>query len=291
MSSIIPRAEEVQLPFLSGNHRFLQGSFDKEYYFPGEPHDFWELVCVLDGHITVSADERVYPLAQDEIILHKPMEMHKFRVNMPQTHLFIMSFSAEGDFTERLENYVFRFSPDQSEQLFHILHHLRQGVEMNKDSDNHFNEKHSVYFLEQIQNFPEMFQMIYCMTEIFLLSLFKNKAIPTVTEHSAVVFKNAIKLMENYIEDWISVPEIAKECHVSVTYLKKIFSEYAGMGIHKYFLNLKIKRASQLLLKGETVADISQKLSFRSQNYFSIVYKRETGMSPSGYRKSKREGL
>jgi hypothetical protein len=31
----------------------------KDFYFNGEMHDFWEVVCLLDGSISATADERV----------------------------------------------------------------------------------------------------------------------------------------------------------------------------------------------------------------------------------------
>ena len=72
-----------------------------------------------------------------------------------------------------------------------------------------------------------------------------------------------------------------------VSYLKKIFSKYAGLGIHKYFLKSKITIACRLLRRGMSVCDVSEKLSFSSHNYFSTVFKRETGRLPSDFRKEK----
>lgn len=63
--------------------------------------------------------------------------------------------------------------------------------------------------------------------------------------------------------------------------LKRIFARYTGIGIHKYFLQLKIKSATELLQSGMNVCQTSEKLGFSSQCYFSTVYKRETGKSPS----------
>ncbi len=39
-----------------------------------------------------------------------------------------------------------------------------------------------------------------------------------------------------------------------------------------------------LLEEGRSIADISERLSFSSQNYFTVVFKRETGVSPGVYR-------
>lgn len=57
------------------------------------------------------------------------------------------------------------------------------------------------------------------------------------------------------------------------------------MGIHKYYLNIKIQQAADLLKAGESVTVIADKLNFSSQNYFPIVFKREIGVSPTDYKR------
>ena len=79
--------------------------------------------------------------------------------------------------------------------------------------------------------------------------------------------------------------EIAKACHTSTTGLKNIFMDFAKLGVHKYFLHLKMTAATKLLESGETVNNVSEHLGFSSPAYFSSVYKRETGFSPSDIRK------
>ena len=87
---------------------FFETHYDNGYNFPGETHNFWECVYVLDGSICVSGDERVYNLSKDEIIFHKPLELHKFYVNGDAgATLLIFSFSLTGTLAEALKNMVF----------------------------------------------------------------------------------------------------------------------------------------------------------------------------------------
>ena len=141
--------------------------------------------------------------------------------------------------------------------------------------------------LEEIQKNPTQFQIFICMAELFFLSLSKDTiSIPTAVDTpDAIVFRTAVKAMEKSINDWITVPEIAKKCNVSVPYLKKIFAKYAGLGIHQYFLKQKIALASHMLMEGKSVAETADALSFNSASYFCTVYKRETGITPSAYKK------
>ena len=62
-----------------------------------------------------------------------------------------------------------------------------------------------------------------------------------------------------------------------------MFSEFTGCGVGKYFLILKLVFAASLLKEGQSVKQVSEKLSFSTPNYFSTSFKREMKMSPKEY--------
>ena len=83
----------------------------------------------------------------------------------------------------------------------------------------------------------------------------------------------------------MSLEDVAKLCGVSTATVKNCFSGYAGCGIHKYLLKIKMRNASELLKDGKTVSEVSDILGFSNPNYFSYVFKRETGKTASSFRK------
>ena len=58
------------------------------------------------------------------------------------------------------------------------------------------------------------------------------------------------------------------------------------MSIYQTYLKLKIDEAKKLIRRGNTFADISNKLYFDSVSHFSLVFKRYTGMTPREYKTS-----
>ena len=63
--------------------------------------------------------------------------------------------------------------------------------------------------------------------------------------------------------------------------LQKTFSRYAGVGIMEYFNRIKMRKATELLVEGLSVKETALKLGFHDQNYFSTMFKRITGHTPS----------
>jgi len=265
---------------LDGFFSVFEATYDDEFCFYGETHDFWEIVFVREGNICVGTEEHIFHLSKGEMIFHKPMEFHKFHIeNGKPATLFIMSFSASGSVLKRFENCVLRLSLEQNRAVSYMISFLREECAL----ENGF----SFTCLNELAEYPTKFQRFTCMVELLLLSLLNESnhinAVSDVPE--VIAYRKAVQLMEKRIEEWISVPEIAKECHVSASYLKKVFAKYLGIGIHQYFLKMKIRYASQMLKEGKSVSEIAASLSFSSPNYFSTVFKRETGMTPLCYKK------
>ena len=93
----IPIIEQIHITSM---HSLFKIHYECGFEFPGETHDFWECLYILDGELCVSADERIYNMSQGELIFHKPLEFHKFIVNNPKgATVLTFSFSAGGPLT------------------------------------------------------------------------------------------------------------------------------------------------------------------------------------------------
>ena len=253
--------------------------YDNGYEFPGESHNFWECLYVMGGEACVSGDERVYNLSQGSIIFHKPLELHKFIVNGPEgADLLIFSYAAEGPLTSYLGEKVFRLSDFQQGILANMLSfvHTRMAVRQSAGNDPQS-------CLEPFHTLPTYSQMLATFLQQLMLSLAEAGAVSSVSSApDAVTFRRAISYLNSNVHAQPSVPEIARFCNVSEAGIKRIFDKYAGIGIHKYLLKLKVKAAVELLQDGESVSCVAARLGFNSQSYFSRAFKRETGFMPSG---------
>lgn len=263
---------------IHGFFSVFEGFYPIDFNFNGEHHDFWEMVFVIDGKIGVAADEQVYTLSANEIIFHKPMELHRlWSCGDKKPRLLTLSFNASGDILKSLERGVFHLTPEQKSKLFSLIGYMRQSFEYSS-------EKMINNFLKCMCS-PHHIQTISNLLELFLLSLGNEGGVPldNLNDRESSVYKAAVRVMDELIFENPSVSDIADKCLVSASYLKKLFAKYAGMGVHKYFLRLKLNCAAALLKQGHSVTEVSEKLAFNTQNYFSTVFKRELGEVPSSY--------
>lgn len=90
----------------------------------------------------------------------------------------------------------------------------------------------------------------------------------------------------HYTEE-LSVEQVARNCNVSVSYLHKLFAEKLGQSPHEIIVNRRIAAAKELLLNSDfSLSAIAIDCGFNSQAYFSDCFRRKTGMTPGGFRKS-----
>ena len=264
--------------FKSGIKCFITAfkeKFEDGYYFNGEMHNFWELVYVTEGSVFVSEDSRVYELSEGDIIFHKPMEFHKIWVEKDQNaRAIIMSFESDDENVMELSHGVYKLDAERQNAFEEVFHMLDENFNLNfyvrrKDAPDTVAEK-----------------LTFMHFEIFLLSLLSSQNSKRGRQYnvSAMNYKMIIDTMNENLSKNLSIDELAALCNLSVSNLKKIFSKYAGGGVMKHFNRLKIKRAMRLLRIGLSVAEISYQLGFSSQNYFAVVFRRETGMLPSEFR-------
>ena len=258
----------------------FESHYDSTYVFPGESHDVWECLYVLNGALCVSADDKVYRLTENQIIFHKPMELHKFSIESEEgADLFIFSFKLTGNLASRLEDKVFRLSEAQKNTVLSLLEYVRGQYSALRER----REVSRCYvYLEISTQVPEFMQVLTTYIYQLFLSLISNgHASKVSTEPNAILFRKAVNYLDKQVHSQPSVFEVAEFCNTSPASLQRIFHKYAGMSVHKFFLKLKIIAATEMLREGVNVTEVAEKLGFSSQAYFSACYERETGKRPS----------
>lgn len=98
---------------------------------------------------------------------------------------------------------------------------------------------------------------------------------------------NVIKYMYNHLNENLTLEQLVDEFELSKSYLNMIFRKYTQHAPMDYFLQLKMKRACELLKENDSyIYEVAQKLGYSDQYYFSRIFKRVVGISPKDYKKS-----
>ena len=92
-------------------------------------------------------------------------------------------------------------------------------------------------------------------------------------------------ISEHYHDPDLSVDEVCRQLHVSPNYFSTIFKRETGKTYIAYLTGLRMEKAVELLKNTQlkTYA-IAERVGYQEQNYFSYVFKKTYGVSPSKYR-------
>lgn len=95
----------------------------------------------------------------------------------------------------------------------------------------------------------------------------------------------AINYIDANYDKPITLNEIAKVCHLSVSRLAHVFKEQMGITIVDYITSVRIERAKQLLLATEqNCTEICFQVGYNNQSYFTRTFKDLVGMTPRQFR-------
>lgn len=237
-------------------------SWKENYIFSGERHNFWEIVFVKSGTVEITEDENVYQLSEGGLIIHAPMEFHRVKSAEGTSPTgSIISFCASGDLPLPLTDGVFLLDALQIKEYEKIC-------------------KLAISFV----NNPAQLQIgqeASMLLSAFILRLKRNLDNRALSSsQSASEYRKIVSFMSENDEKNLTISDIAKENAVSVSYIKLLFSTYAGVSPKSYFNDLRLKKASTLLSQGLSVTEVASLMNFSSQSYFCSFYKKRTGHPP-----------
>lgn len=134
------------------------------------------------------------------------------------------------------------------------------------------------------------------LTDILLTaSSFEDLRMSLVSYASRVLGESAksypqdiIERIHQYIDqnfdDDLTLTEISKYFHLNACYLSQMFKAHSGNRLSEYIESVRIEKSRALLgIPNISVADAAARVGYSDANYFSKVFKKNTGMSPTQY--------
>lgn len=107
--------------------------------------------------------------------------------------------------------------------------------------------------------------------------------------YSDVVLK-ALRALHARYADKVGLTEIANLIHVNSSYLSRRFRDEVGVTATEYLVKYRIDTAKSVLTSHPdwSISKVAESCGFSSQHYFSTSFRRETGVTPRGYREAEK---
>lgn len=104
--------------------------------------------------------------------------------------------------------------------------------------------------------------------------------------HKSVVSKIVSEIREHYTEN-ITLSELSKKYGLSVGHLSNLVREELGLTFSEYITAKRMQRAKELLSDASlSINEVAEQSGYNDYFYFTKVFKKYMGISPSKYRKN-----
>lgn len=105
------------------------------------------------------------------------------------------------------------------------------------------------------------------------------------------ILKTAVDFIDShYMEEDISLNTVANVANVSANHFSALFSQNMGQTFIEYLTTLRMNKAKELLrCTGMRSSEIAGEIGYKDAHYFSYLFKKTQGMTPSDYRKAREE--
>lgn len=105
------------------------------------------------------------------------------------------------------------------------------------------------------------------------------------SNESLPIFERISSYIHEYYDQSITVASLTEQNNINRNRLSYVFRRHAGVGPAEYVLNYRIKAAQKMLVTSDvTVQLIAQAVGIPDPFYFSRVFKKRIGISPTQYR-------
>lgn len=246
-------------------------------------HDSFEIIYLHHGEIEVELENIKYDLKSGDLLLIKPLELHLIR-NKNNIHLVIIYFKPE--FISYGKNRSFFLKLDfLSGENTKQIYKLKKAI----DDDiiysifNLHKEYVSKKFTSALMIKADILNLLSWITRNSKELTYGSDA---TSSHSR---QNKIKSVINYVNqnyrENISLQEMSELFNISYTYLSKEFKRLTHMNFNTYLNKIRTDN-SKFLLKTTTltIAEISQRVGYSGQSYYTEQFTLLNNISPLKFR-------
>lgn len=109
---------------------------------------------------------------------------------------------------------------------------------------------------------------------------------PVEAQPGAGPFQRVLAYVQMHYSEAFTLEEVAQRFGFNAAYLSEQFTRKTGMGFSNYRSKLRIERAMRLLEAGASIADAAANVGFPDTHYFTRVFKKTLGCTPSQWKEN-----
>lgn len=239
--------------------------------FPLHWHDYFELEIVVYGCAEHIHNQKKYIATQGNTYLLSYFDFHSFKA-IEDTEIISIKF-------------------DASVLNAELIKHISEGTHIFNctfDCDELSSVLRKTSIMESEMKNKQLFskQMIENILSELIIGMIRRSKDEKEKPTPHIIQKVVLYIIMNFRDGNISLRHIAEKMNVSVNYLGFLFQNTMDISFREYLNMLRIKYACRLLLSSElSMKEIAYSSGYKTNEHFLRCFKRETGMTPSEFKR------
>lgn len=252
---------------------------------PGETwhlhnHDCHQILYITRGRVEVGVNGKKYTVGRGSLVIISRFEGHWIRPIEDCYERYILEIQP---WSKLSGNIGYRISS--------VLFNRPEGFHNHLDISD--NQQVYTTIFERIlrQEKQNLLQEEMCdlLLQELLVEIFRQ--FPELFVHADNNVVELISQIQNRFEtdcgQTYSLQSLSQEYGLSISYLSHLFKRITGISVMQYLLYCRINAARELLSRTErSISQIVDQCGFSDASNFSRTFRKQTGLSPSQYRKA-----
>lgn len=139
-----------------------------------------------------------------------------------------------------------------------------------------------LYYIHDFSSWKEAFQYLDKLSN-HIFDILNSKKM----DRNEQLVQKIKSYIRDHIGESLTLTTISRIVNYNEAYISRLFKQTNGLGISEYISQERINKAKTLLVStSDSMQNIAMATGFDTAQYFSIVFKKSTGISPSEYRRS-----
>lgn len=258
----------------------------KDFDYPAESHDFWELHYIDRGHVFCYADGQRHELSQGQLLFYKPGTHHRLTADgAAPANVAVLSFSCRSAQADHIQNEVYTLDEEEKALVSLMLEEAGKTFDIDR-----FNPD-LTHLRKKTDTPPGGMQLLALALEHLMILLIRralrqfppDNVVPARYDDSMV--NAAIDYLAAHVRQRVRLSDVAGKMGYGTTFLCTRFKQVTGKSIMRFFAEMQMQYAKYLLREDRelTISALSDLLHYSEPAYFCSVFKKVTGMTPKEY--------
>lgn len=235
-------------------------------------HEHIELLYFLDGEGEMWIGGESVRVGKDDLAVVNSSEVHSFVASVPLRYICVLIYPA----------------------FFSDVDVRGVRIKTKVSGDEYVRESFYNMMSESGSDDPAADMMLKSYTYSLMAYLVRAFSVPNLSDEEfergnrqLLRLSSVIERINSSYKERLSTRELARAAYMTESHFCRFFKRMTGVSAVKYINDLRVERASVLLLETEApITEIAAAVGFLDVNYFSRVFRAVRGVSPCEYRKN-----